>query len=146
MDERVKKLRTPEECEIFARNAEERGRPDLAKQARKRGVQLRAESHGAHLTVEKEALAAIYAYEEVRSKKKGKRTRAARTWPMLDDHGIIGTMERLVNRKSVTQGYTTLVEMGLEEYAFEAVILRHPEHFSAEVIKKAKERTTSEQT
>ena len=143
MDERVKNLRTPEECEIFARNAEERGRPDLAKQAKKRGVELRAASHGAHLTVEKEALAAIYAYEEVLSKKNGKRTKAARTWPMLDEHGIIATMERLVKRDSVTQGYAYLIEMGLEEYSFEAVILRHPEHFSAAAIEKATERTAA---
>jgi hypothetical protein len=33
-----------------------------------------------------------------------------------------------------------LVEMGLEEFAFEAVILRHPEVFSASAIEISKRR------
>ena len=47
MDERVRKLTTPEQCEIFARNANDRNRPDLAREARARAVELHAESHGA---------------------------------------------------------------------------------------------------
>ena len=65
MDERVRNLKTPEQCEIFARNATERDRPDLADEARVRGVQLRAESYGAKTDAEREAIQAIYAYEEV---------------------------------------------------------------------------------
>ena len=30
MDDRIKKLKTPEKCEIFARNATNQNRPDLA--------------------------------------------------------------------------------------------------------------------
>ena len=65
MDERVKKIATPEKCEIFAKNCIERGRPDLAAQAKERAVQLRAEEYGAESEAEKEALEAVYAYEEV---------------------------------------------------------------------------------
>ena len=67
MDARVKKINTPEKCEIFAKNCIDRGREDLATQAKQRAVQLRAESYGAKTDVEKEALEAIYAYEEVLS-------------------------------------------------------------------------------
>lgn len=52
MDERVKKLRTPEECETFAKNAKERGRADLAKEAQVRAVQLPAERYGANSQAE----------------------------------------------------------------------------------------------
>jgi hypothetical protein len=140
MDERVKKLDTPEKCKIFAKNCIERGREDLAIQAKQRAVQLRAESYGAETEAEKEAIEAIYAYEEVLTARNGKKTRAGRTWQMIGRHGILGTVERAVNRPVETQGYTALVEMGLENYAFEAVIIRHPELFSQEALTISKER------
>lgn len=140
MDDRVKNLKTPEQCEIFARNAAERDRPDLSDEARIRAVQLRAEAYGAETAAENEALQAIYAYEEVLTRKNGKRTRASRTRPMIRQHGIIGAVERAVNREVAPQGYTALVEMGLEEFAFEAVILRHPDVFSDEAVRQSTER------
>jgi len=140
MDERVKKLQSPDKCEIFARNCLERGRPDLAAQARERAVQLRADAHGAESEAAKEALEAVYAYEEVLSQKNGRKTRAGRTWQMIDRHGIIGAVERAVNRSAETQGYKALVEMGLEDYAFEAVVLRHPDLFSKEAVEISRER------
>jgi len=140
MDERVRNLKTPEQCEIFARNATERDRPDLADEARVRGVQLRAEAYGAKTDAEREAIQAIYAYEEVLTQKNGKRTRASRTWPMIKRYGIIGAVERAVNREVETQGYTALVEMGLEDFAFEAVILRYPDVFSDEAVERSKKR------
>ena len=140
MDKRVRNLKTPEQCEIFARNATERDRPDLADEARIRAVQIRAEAYGAQTDAEIEAIQAIYAYEEVLTQKNGKRTRASRTWPMIKRYGIIGGVERAVNREVEAQGYTALVEMGLEDFAFEAVILRHPDVFSDEAVERSKKR------
>ena len=140
MDERVKRLDTPEKCEIFARNATKKGREDLALEAKQRAVELRAESYGAKSQAEKEALQAIYAYEEVLTKKNGRRTRANRTWQMIKRHGVIESVERAVNRPTETQGYTALAELGLQDYAFEAVILRYPELFSEAAIKISRER------
>ena len=59
---------------------------------------------------------------------------------MIDRHGIIGAVERAVNRSAETQGYKALVEMGLEDYAFEAVVLRHPDLFSKEAVEISRER------
>ena len=126
MDERIQRLDTLKKCENFARNAKAKGRPDLAKEAGRRAVQLRAQEHGAKSAAEKEALQAVYAYEDLLTKKNGRNTRASRTWQMINRHGIIEAVERAVKRDAVTQGYTMLVEMGLEEHAFGAVILRHP--------------------
>lgn len=145
MDERVKRLSTPEQCEIFARNATERNRPDLAVEAGRRAVQLRATAYGAQSDAETEALEAVYAYEEVLRKKHGRRTSASRTWQMIKRHGIIEAVERAVNRPVETLGYTALVDMGLEEFAFEAVILRHPELFSDAAVKKSQVRMLSRQ-
>ena len=92
--------------------------------------------------LEKEALEAIYAYEEVLSKRNGKKTRANRTWQMIDRHGIIGAVERAVNRPTETEGYKALVDMGLQDFAFETVIVRYPGLFSDEAIQISKQRIT----
>lgn len=59
---------------------------------------------------------------------------------MVERHGIIKAVERAVNRNQETKGYLPLVEMGLQDYAFEAVILRHHQAFSEEAITIAEER------
>ena len=58
MDERVARLKTPEEYEQYAINVSKR-LPDLAKAARRRAVELRAALHGASSDVEREALEAV---------------------------------------------------------------------------------------
>jgi hypothetical protein len=136
----VSKLKTPEECEIFAKNATERGRPDLALAARKKALQLRAARYGATNEVELECLEAVFAYEEVLSANAGRRKTASRTWPMIQRHGVIEAVERVVKRRDETVGYSALVEMGLEDYAFEAVIIRHPTFFSDEAVERSRER------
>jgi hypothetical protein len=139
-DERVARLKTPEECEQFAKNVEARGKRELALSARRRAVELRALAHNANSAAEREALEAVYAYERVLSGNKGKKIRATRTWQMIERHGIIGAVERVVNRPSEAKGYTALVEMGLEDKAFEAVVLRHPQVFSAGAVERSRER------
>ncbi len=136
----VAKLKTPEECAVFETNVLSRGRPDLALAARRRAVELRALRHGAASDVERECLEAVFAYEQVLSVRNGKKTRASRTWPMIERHGILEAVARAVNRKEETAGYTALLDMGLEAYAFEAVVLRHPAHFPAEVVQRSQER------
>ena len=140
MDESVKKLKTPDDCERFAKNAVERGRPDLVQESRKRAVELRAESYGAKSQAERECLEAVYAYEEILSAKNGKKTKASRTWQMIKKHGILPAVERAVNRPQETAGYTALLEMGLEDFAFEAVVVKYPDLFSKEAVTRCKER------
>ena len=117
MDETVQRLKTPEECERFIKNVQAKY-PDL----------------------EREALEAVYAYEEVLSAKRGRRQPASRTWPMIRRLGIIPAMEKLVARKKEAAGYTTLVEMGMQDLAFEAVVPRHPESFSADAVAQSRKR------
>ena len=58
MDERVARLETPEECEQFAINVENR-LPNLALAARRRAVEFRAAQHGVTSAAELEALQAV---------------------------------------------------------------------------------------
>src|SRR5437660_12520766 len=99
MDERVARLRTPEECEQFALNVEKR-LPDLALAARRRAVELRAASHNAKTAAEREALEAVYAYERALLAIRGKKIRATRTWQMIQRLGILSAIERVVCRKA----------------------------------------------
>jgi hypothetical protein len=119
---------------------DEKRDPELAAQARRRAVELRAALHRAQSVAEQEALKAIYAYEEILSVKRGRRTPASRTWQMVKRHGIIGAVERAVNRTTDASGYTALAEIGMLDLSFEAVILRHPDSFSANALARAKER------
>ena len=140
MDDRVKKLKTPAECERFEANAKALGRDDLVVQARQRRVELRADAYGSKTEAERACVQAVYAYEETLAEKKGKRTRATRTWQMIERHGIIGAVERAVDRPDGTAGFTALKEVGLDNFAFEAVVLRYPDLFSESAVTRSRER------
>jgi hypothetical protein len=76
--ESIASLETPEQCEIFERNATKQGRSDLAVAARKRALQLRATVYGTISEAERECLEAVYAYERVLTAKNKKPTRVGR--------------------------------------------------------------------
>ena len=139
MHEAVRRLKTFAECEEFAKLVE-RHDPELAIQARRKAVELRAAAHGAQTLVEKEIVRAVYAYEEAASAKKGRRTPATRTWQMIKRYGIIGAADRAVRRTKETAGYTILADVGMFDFAFEAVVLRYPDSFSPEAVARSRER------
>ncbi len=60
-----------------------------------------------------------------------------RTMPMLEPHGYVRTIERLVTTRTPSLGFTTLVENGQQELTLEAIVLRHPMMFSAEARESA---------
>jgi hypothetical protein len=137
---RVLGLKTPSECEQLAKNVESRGKPEIALLARKRAIELRALSYGAATQAEREALEAVYAYERTLFLKHNKIVHASRTWKMIKERGIIPAVERVVTRAAESTGYTQLVQMGMQDKAFEAVVLRHPHLFSDEAVRRARER------
>lgn len=138
-DPRVMRLKTPEDCEAFALNVVAKY-PDLAKQARRRGVQLRAARYGAKTEAEMESVQAVFAFEEVRSQMRGKRVRASRTWQAIKRDGILPTVEKVVARARETEAYEALMEAGMSDYTFEAVVVRHPDSFSAQALGQARAR------
>ena len=143
-DYRVERCKTPAECEQFARNVEKE-HPELAKAARRRAVELRAAEQGATTEAELDALRAVCAFEEVRSQETGRKARANRTRQSFDRIGIVPTVEKIVSRKTSTDGYAALVEADMDDFTFEAVVLRHPESFSPVAIEQARKRTNERQ-
>jgi hypothetical protein len=59
---------------------------------------------------------------------------------MIRRCGILPAVERVVTKRGESSDYTELAKMGLKEFAFEGVILRHPECFSRDAIARSKER------
>jgi len=59
---------------------------------------------------------------------------------MIKRHGIVEAVERAVNRNDNPLGYKALVEMGMQDLAFEAVVVRHPAVFSPEAVAHSQER------
>jgi len=59
---------------------------------------------------------------------------------MIDKRGIIPAIEQVVTRSSESTGYAALMQMGMQDKSFKAVVLRHPEVFSAEAVRRSKER------
>jgi hypothetical protein len=137
MDERVTRLRTPEECDIFATNATARKRPDLALEARRKAVDLKVATHSADTPLEKEALAALYSYETALTHQKGKKVRATRTWQLVKKKGILKAAQQTVCTEADHQA---LLNLGLEDLSLDALIQRHPESFSAEAVESSAAR------
>lgn len=139
-DERIAALKTPDQCLVLAKNARERGRPDLALRAERRRIELQSAMYDARSDAEKEALQAVYAYELALSELRGRNVRANRTWQVIRKRGVIEAVERIVLKKTESQGYRILIDKGLEDMCFEAVVLRHPKVFSDDAVRASEER------
>jgi len=59
---------------------------------------------------------------------------------MITNKGIIEAINKCVVRTDETAGYSSLAQMGLTEFAFEAVVLRHQDQFSIEAVEKSRGR------
>jgi hypothetical protein len=131
MHELVSRINEPNLCYVFARNAEKRGHPDLALQAFRRAVDLRAASHEHEVDNQAElaALRSIYAYEEALSYRKGKRTRATGTWQMVNKHGVFQALAKRMEARGGDEIKPVLKELGMDDYSFEAVRTAFPDAF-----------------
>lgn len=130
MHELVSRIRKPELCYVFAKNAERQGHPELALQAYRHAVELRAQQHEASNEAEAAALRAIYAYEEALSYSKGKRTRATGTWQLVNRHGVLSALEKRLQSRNGDDVQNALKELGMEDYSFKAVHDAHPAAFA----------------
>jgi hypothetical protein len=140
MDYRVERLRTPAECESFAKNAAARNHPDLVLEAQRRAIELQASAHETGSLVEAEGFAAVYAYEALLTRNNGKKTRATAIWQAVKRGGIIAAIETAVSRPQDRSRRVTLRDLGLEDLAFEALVVRHEASFSDAAVKAAKAR------
>lgn len=140
----IDRLKTPQECEQFAKNVESK-RPDLVREARRRAVSLRADEHNASSPVLRDIWEAVYAYEEVLYLEHKRRLKAAHTRRSIARRGALEAIEEIVKRQAVTEGFHRLRNAGLFDKTFEAVVLRHPTEFSEQAVEAAKAKLDPEQ-
>ena len=140
MDPRVERLKTPQECEAFICNARARGEDLLVKEAHRRAVARRTDAYGPKSPLERECVEAIYAYEEVMSTRNGRRIPATRIWQNVRKLGPFTAIDKAVSRPENESTYAALVELGLEQLAFEAVVVGHPQEFSFDAVEQSKAR------
>lgn len=129
MHELVERIKEPELCYVFARNATHRGHPELALEAYRRAVDLRAEQYETGSEAEFAAARAIFAYEEALSYSKGKRTRATGTWQLVNRHGLLPALHKRLSSKNGDDVRPVLKDLGMEDYSFEAVGKAYPQEF-----------------
>lgn len=132
MHELVLRINEPDLCYVFAKNATRRGHPELALQAYRRAVDLRAGQHETESVAEQVALRSIYAYEEALSYAKGKRTRATGTWQLVSKHGVFPALAKRLCARGIEDVKPVLKELGMEDYSFDAVRDAYPLEFEAQ--------------
>jgi hypothetical protein len=140
MDERVAKLKTPEECRSFMGNALNLGRDDLAREALLHAVALRIKAHPAKSAVEAECIEAVCAYEEAQAAKPGRRASAQPTWTTIKKVGALQAIDKVVSQPDDTARLEALRAVGLEHLTYEHVIARHTGEFSFEAVELSRKR------
>lgn len=119
-------------------NATRQGETALADVARRRLYTLGVK-HPAG-SFEHEVWVSIHALEDALSAEKGKTTRLARTRQKISRSGEHRTVVDLILAKEPSDGFTQLVDRHMQDLLFEAVALRHPDRFEAEVLQAAQAR------
>lgn len=130
MHELVMRIKEPELCYVFAKNARRNGHPELAMQAYRHAVDLRAQQHDVDTQAEAAGLRAIYAYEEALSYSRGKRTRATGTWQLVNRHGVLPAVRKRLHSRNAEDVQPVLEELGMTDYSFSAVRSNYPEAFA----------------
>lgn len=121
MHELVMRIKEPAKCYVFAQNAINRGHENLAVEAYRRAVDLRAEEHEVENEAELMALKSFYAYEEALSYGERRRKRATGTWQMVNKYGILPTLEKRLNAKGIDEVMSRLKDLKMEDYSFHSV-------------------------
>jgi hypothetical protein len=135
----IPKFDQPQKYRQYAKNVDAKD-PYKARKARILAVKLQAQLDGAESVVEQECLEAMYAYEWTLFKKHGRWLKAAYLRRAIKKNGVIKAVDNAVSKGQETAGYHALVGEGMQDMLFEAVVLRHPEVFSAEAVAKSTQR------
>jgi len=90
-------------------------------------------------TPEHDVWRSVYALEDTLKSERGKTTLLGRTRQKIARDGEIKTVADLVLGKT-SDGFRMLIDRGMVDHTFEAVALRHPAHFAAEVLEAARAR------
>jgi hypothetical protein len=80
------------------------------------------------------AFEAVAAYEQTLHEKHGRKVGASRTRQKIANKGVYQSLIEWSRLHGNRSGFRTLIEAGLPEFTFEAVIVRFADRFSPEVV------------
>lgn len=129
----------------WVRNAEREGAADVADAARRRMIEVEAlantDSSGDPLVLD--FWKSISALEFALSEERGKTIRLSRTRQKIARVGVHQTLADLALQTKASDGYYLLLERNMLDLSAEAVVLRFPDRFDADVLKAARDRLKS---
>ena len=137
-DARVQRLATPKECGIFERNAADRGRDDLARQARQRWIELSAatqtDKEEGDDPLRRALWEALAAYEYLLGRS------ATGTRQTIRRRGLVRAAEHFATQGDLPLTLAELDQAGLLGYAWEQAVSHHPHAFSAQAVELSEAR------
>jgi hypothetical protein len=113
-------------------NAERLGRQDLVLACQLRLAEIAGARHSSPLA--KEFWTAVAAAEELATHRNGRTTRLSRTRQKVERVGIHRCIADLAGSEKLSLGFQILTEGERPEMTFEAIVLRHPAEFSAQIV------------
>lgn len=135
--ERIAKCSDLKELRRVADNAEVLGNDEVREAALRKLYEISPDAEPG--TLEHDVWQSIFALEGALTEERGKTTLLSRTRQKIKRDGELQTVADLV-RKPPSEGYRMLLERGWPELTFEAVALRHPDHFDSNTLAVARER------
>lgn len=120
------------------KNAHEQGADDVAEAAFRRLTALvPSEQPG---TVAYDFWRTVNAFELMLTVESERTTLLSRTRQKVKRDGVVKTLADWSKSKKATDGFRMLLERNMPELTGEAIVLRHPSHFSEDVAIAARER------
>lgn len=126
-----------EKLRQVARNADRSGATTVRQAARRRIYALSPTQEPG--TLENPVWQSIFALEDALTDEAGATARLSRTRQKIGRDGEYKTVCDLILGKP-SPGFAMLVDRGMLEYTYEAVVLRFPEHFELQVLEATKRR------
>lgn len=131
----------PKQLETLMKNAKRQGRDDIYYEALRRRCELIGLNYDDPL--ERDFHAMLTAYEELLTEKNKRQTAASRTRQKLKNKGVIECLEDWARSYNETAGFKALVDAGLVELTGEYLVTKYPDRFTAEAVRRARERLAS---
>jgi hypothetical protein len=135
------KLKTPSECRIVMRRAQEKQLPDVYNAVFKRYCEL---TGAANDDPSDPLIADFYktlaAYEQLLTEKNERNTTASRTRRKISNKGVHQSLIEWTRGKAETNGFKLLVNRGLPEFTGEYLVVRYADRFPEDVVSLAKDR------
>jgi hypothetical protein len=135
-----KTLKTPEQCRIVMGRALAHGKQDLYAAVFRQLCRLSGAIYDDPSDpLIRAAFEAVAAYEQTLKGKHGKTVLASRTRQKITKKGVYQSLVDWSKLHGNRPGFHTLIEAGLPEFTFEAVVVRFSDRFTPEVVASCRE-------